>query len=110
GIRDYKVTGVQTSALPISGRNAIVNIEHPPVAKILAGLALRTLPLPPPPAEVPMGTNFYGFGHAFLFENRVGPDAIVSAARAPFLGILALLLVLVFAAAASPYGAGAALF
>jgi hypothetical protein len=94
----------------VAGRNAIVNMEHPPVAKMLAGLALRTLPLPPPPVKVPMGTHLYDFGHAFLFENRVGPDTIASVARAPFLGVLALLLVLVFAAAASRYGAAAALF
>ena len=94
----------------VAGRNAIVNIEHPPVAKMLAGLSLRTLPLPPPPTQVPMGTSLYGYGHAFLFQNRVGPDTIVSAARAPFLGVLALLLALVFAAAASRYGAAASLF
>jgi hypothetical protein len=94
----------------VAGRNAIVNMEHPPVAKMLAGLALRTLPLPPPPVNVPMGTHLYDFGHAFLFENRVGPDTIASVARAPFLGVLALLLVLVFAVAASRYGAAAALF
>ena len=94
----------------VAGRDAIVNIEHPPVAKMLAGLALRTLSLPAPPPKVPMGTRLYDFGHAFLYENRVGPDTIVSAARAPFLGVLALLLVLVFVAAASRYGAAAALF
>ncbi len=92
------------------GRNAIVNIEHPPVAKLLAGLALGTLHLPPPPADVPPGTRFTDFGHAFLFENRVSPDAIAGAARAPFLGVLALLLLLVFAAAAFRYGAAAGLF
>jgi len=94
----------------VFARNAIVNIEHPPVAKMLAGLALGTLSLPPPPASVPMGTRFTDFGHAFLFENRVSPDAIAAAARAPFLGVLALLLVLVFAAANSRYGAAAGLF
>jgi hypothetical protein len=94
----------------VVGRNAIVNIEHPPVAKMLAGLALSTLPLPPPPAAVPMGTRFIDFGHAFLFENRVSPDAIAAAARAPFLGVLALLLLLVFGAATSRYGAAAGLF
>ena len=30
----------------VFARNAIVNIEHPPLMKILAGLALKTLPLP----------------------------------------------------------------
>jgi 4-amino-4-deoxy-L-arabinose transferase-like glycosyltransferase len=94
----------------VVGRNAIVNIEHPPVAKMLAGLALTTLDLPPPPAQVPMGIRFTDFGHAFLFENRVSPDAIAAAARAPFLGVLALLILLVFAAGASRYGMGAGLF
>jgi 4-amino-4-deoxy-L-arabinose transferase-like glycosyltransferase len=94
----------------VFGRNAIVNIEHPPVAKILAGFALGTLHLPPPPAVVPMGTRFTDFGHAFLFENRVSPDTIAAAARAPFLGVLALLLLLVFVSAASRYGAAAGLF
>lgn len=94
----------------VSGRNAIVNIEHPPLAKILAGFALRSLPVPPAPAQVPMGTRFTEFGHAFLFENVVSPDAIAAAARAPFLGVLALLLLLVFFAAKTRYGPAAALF
>jgi Dolichyl-phosphate-mannose-protein mannosyltransferase len=94
----------------VAGRDALVNMEHPPVAKMLAGLALRTLPLPPPPAKVPMGTRLYDFGHAFLFESPVGPDKIAATARAPFLGVLALLLVLIFAAAAPRYGPAAALF
>jgi hypothetical protein len=94
----------------VVGRNAIVNIEHPPLAKMLAGVALGSLPLPPPPAQVPMGTQFTDFGHSFLFENRVPPDAIASAARAPFLGVLAVLLILIFGAAASRYGAPAGLF
>jgi 4-amino-4-deoxy-L-arabinose transferase-like glycosyltransferase len=94
----------------VAGRNALVNIEHPPVAKILAGLALGALPLPAPPATVPMGTRFTDFGHGFLFENRVSPDAIAAAARAPFLGVLALLLVLVFGAATTRYGLTAGLF
>ena len=34
----------------VASRSAIVNIEHPPLMKILAGLGLATLPLPPPPA------------------------------------------------------------
>jgi 4-amino-4-deoxy-L-arabinose transferase-like glycosyltransferase len=94
----------------VHGRTAIVNIEHPPVAKVLAGLALGPLPIPRPPSEVPMGTTFTDYGHAFLFENVVSPDRIVAAARAPFLGVLAVLLVLVFAAARSRYGAVAGLF
>jgi len=94
----------------VHGRTAIVNIEHPPVAKALAGLALGGLPIPPPPSEVPMGTSFTDYGHAFLFENVVAADRIAAAARAPFLAVLALLLLLVFGAARSRYGALAALF
>jgi 4-amino-4-deoxy-L-arabinose transferase-like glycosyltransferase len=94
----------------VVGRNAIVNIEHPPVAKMLAGLALASLPLPPPPRNVPMGTRFTDFGHAFLFESPVPADRIAAVARAPFLGVLALLLLVVFAAAAIRYGPAAGLF
>jgi len=96
--------------LEVSGRTAIVNIEHPPLMKALAGLGLTRLDLPPPPSEIPMGERFTPFGHAFLFENRVGPDAIAAAARAPFLAVLAALLLLVFFAARSRYGGAAALF
>ena len=96
--------------LEVSGRNAIVNIEHPPVAKMLAGLALHSLSMPPAPANVPMGARFTEFGHAFLFQNSVSPDAIAAAARAPFLGVLALLLLMMFGGAAVRYGPAAALF
>ena len=97
--------------LEVSGRNAIVNIEHPPVAKMLAGLALHSVPgMPPAPANVPMGARFTEYGHAFLFQNAVSPDAIASAARAPFLGVHALLLLLVFAGASVRYGPAAGIF
>ena len=94
----------------VFGRTAIVNIEHPPLMKALAGLGLATLPLPPPPSHVPLGERFTPYGHAFLFENRVPPDAIAAAARAPFLLLFAALLALVFFSARSRYGDGAALF
>jgi len=96
--------------LAVFGRTAIVNIEHPPLMKVLAGLGLATLPLPPPPRHIPMGERFTPYGHAFLFENRVSPDAIAAAARAPFLAVFAALLALVFLAARRRHGAGAALF
>ena len=96
--------------LEVFGRNAIVNIEHPPLMKALAGLGLAFLPLPAPPAQLPMGERFTPFGHAFLFENRIPPDTIASAARAPFLAVLAALLLFVFFAARTRYGNGSALF
>jgi glycosyltransferase involved in cell wall biosynthesis len=98
--------------LQAAGQNAIVNIEHPPLMKELAGLALMTLPLPPPPpaAQVPMGNRFIDYGHAFLFGSNVPVDRIVAAARAPFLLVLALLLLMIFLAARTRYGNLAALF
>jgi hypothetical protein len=94
----------------VFGRTAIVNIEHPPLMKLLAGLGLKTLPLPEPPGRVPMGNRFTDFGHAFLFENRVSPDAIAEAARAPFRWLLVLLLLLVFFEARARHGPAPALF
>lgn len=94
----------------VFGRTAIVNIEHPPLMKLLAGLGLKPLPLPPPPDRVPMGNRFTDFGHAFLFENRVSPDAIAGAARRPFRWLLLGLIALVFGAAWSRYGVSPALF
>ncbi len=94
----------------VRAHNAIVNIEHPPLMKMLAGLALGVLPLPPPPATVPMGVTFTDYGHAFLFDGPVSPDAIAAAARAPFLIVLALLLATVFLWARRRWGGGPALF
>ncbi len=96
--------------LEVAGRTAIVNIEHPPLMKALAGLGLSVLRLPPPPEHVPLGQRFTPYGHAFLFESSIGPGRIAAAARAPFLLILAALLLTVFFAARARYGAGAALF
>ena len=96
--------------LEVFGRTAIVNIEHPPLMKALAGLALKRLPVPQPPRQIPMGNRFISYGHAFLFENVVSPDAIAAAARAPFLLVYAALLLTVFFAARARFGDGAALF
>jgi 4-amino-4-deoxy-L-arabinose transferase-like glycosyltransferase len=95
--------------LDVALQNGIVNVEHPPLMKMLAGLALTALPLPPAPERVPMGTAFTDYGHAFLFEGPVSPDTIAAAARAPFLLLLALLLGTVFFWARARYGSGAAL-
>src|SRR5262249_4288281 len=93
----------------VASRSAIVNIEHPPLIKILSGLSVTRLPLKPPPPKVPMGNVFVVSSPSFFFNNSVPPDAIIAAARAPQLLVLAGLLPLVFAAARSRYGPGAAL-
>ena len=93
----------------VFARNGIVNIEHPPLMKMLAGLALKTLPLPRAPARVPMGLALTDWGRDFFFHGPVPADTIIAAARAPFLILLALLLATVFFWARSRYGGGAAL-
>ena len=94
----------------VAAQSAIVNIEHPPLMKVLSGLALAALPLAPPPQRVPMGNPFTTYGPEFFYGNRVSADTIIAAARAPFLGVFAGLLALVFWAARSRYGLPAGLF
>jgi 4-amino-4-deoxy-L-arabinose transferase-like glycosyltransferase len=57
-----------------------------------------------------MGNLFVEYGPDFFYGNRVPPDRILGAARAPFLGVLAGLLLLVFFAGRARYGAVPALF
>jgi 4-amino-4-deoxy-L-arabinose transferase-like glycosyltransferase len=94
----------------VAKRTAIVNIEHPPLMKALSGLALLSLPLAPPPSKVPLGNLFQNYGPDFFYRNRVPVDRILAVARAPFLAVLAILLLLVFFAAKSRYGPVPALF
>jgi len=94
----------------VAKRSAIVNIEHPPLMKVLSGLALAALPLVPPPDRIPMGNLFVDYGPDFFYRNRVPVDRILAVARAPFLVVLAGLLLLVFFAGRSRYGPVPALF
>ncbi|MGH9400061.1 MAG: glycosyltransferase family 39 protein [Thermoanaerobaculia bacterium] len=94
----------------VERQNAIVNMEHPPLMKLLSGFSLARLALAPLPAQVPVGMDFMDWGRGFLFGNRVPVDAIVAAARAPFPILFGLLILLVFAAARRLWGAGPALF
>jgi len=92
----------------VAARSAIVNIEHPPLMKVLSGIALQFLPLEPAPPHVPMD-SFLKYGPEFFFANHVPADAILAAARAPFLFVDGALLLLVFFAARSRYGDAPAL-
>jgi 4-amino-4-deoxy-L-arabinose transferase-like glycosyltransferase len=94
----------------VAKQTAIVNIEHPPLMKVLSGLALSALSLSPPPEKIPMGNLFIEYGPDFFYRNRVAPDRILAVARAPFLLVLAGLLLLVFFAGKSRYGPVPALF
>jgi 4-amino-4-deoxy-L-arabinose transferase-like glycosyltransferase len=93
--------------LGVTAGTSVLNIEHPPATKILAGLAVSRLPLPEVPKPMPREL-LADFGHGFAL--RAGPDRLAAAARAPFLGVLALLLAAVFFVARRRYGDPPALF
>jgi hypothetical protein len=92
--------------LQVSRHDGLANIEHPPLVKELAGLAVARLH----PSDVPEGPafDFAGSAHRFLFENRVSPDAILAAARAPMLLFFVALVLVVFGAAKRWFGTPAA--
>ncbi len=77
-------------------------MEHPPLAKDAAGLGLLLLR----PVDTPMAPdlNFPASAHRFLFENRMSPDAILAAGRAPMLLFFAALCLLAFAVARRWFG------
>lgn len=85
-----------------------VNLEHPPLTKLLAGWALRPLRLQPPApgSRVPSPRDDY---FRFLYGNRAPADAIVSAARRPFPWLLAALVLLVWAFGLLAFGKGVGL-
>ena len=93
---------IHAAYLQIFHRSAISNMEHPPLAKEIAGLGLLFLR----PSDTPMAPdlNFPWSAHRFLFENRVSPDAILAAARAPMLLFFAALCLLVFGTAKQWFG------
>lgn len=85
------------------------NVEHPPLAKALAGLALAGLPIDPAP------TPFTEAGHGpilfrFLFENRTPGEAVLFRARVPFALLFAALLLALRAVAARLFGPPAGFF
>jgi hypothetical protein len=85
------------------------NVEHPPLAKALAGLALAGLPLDPAPspfADARHGPVLY----RFLFENRTPGETILFRARLPFALLYAALLLALRSAGNRLFGAPAGLF
>lgn len=66
-----------------------LNMEHPPLTKLLAAAALRPLDLyqqasgGPPPEGQPVDIATY---NTWVYRNRAEADAIVAAARRPFRG------------------------
>lgn len=86
-----------------------MNLEHPPLMKDLAGLSLRPLGLDPPAGGDSRNQTPHNGYLRFLYFNRVPAHEILRAAQRPFPILLALLVVLVWAAARALAGAWAGL-
>lgn len=86
-----------------------MNLEHPPLAKLLAGLSLQPLGLSPPAAGDSREATPHNDYTRFLYLNRVPAHEVVKAARRPFPFLLATLVVLVWATARALAGPWAAL-
>src|SRR5258706_5152244 len=85
------------------------NVEHPPLAKALAGLALTGLPLDPAPspfADARHGPLLY----RFLFENRTPGETVLLRSRLPFALLYAALLVALRSVGNRLFGPPAGLF
>jgi hypothetical protein len=93
---------IHAAYLQVFRQNAISNMEHPPLVKELAGLGLLACR----PSDTPMAPdlNFPASAQRFLFGNRVSPDSLLAAARAPMLLFFAALCLLVFALARRWFG------
>jgi 4-amino-4-deoxy-L-arabinose transferase-like glycosyltransferase len=85
-----------------------INLEHPPLLKILAGFSLRSLRVDPPPPGMRV-PSMHGEYFQFLYGNRAPASAIVSVARRPFPYLLAALVLLAWLVAAAVFGEGVGL-
>ncbi|HEV8267673.1 MAG TPA: phospholipid carrier-dependent glycosyltransferase, partial [Thermoanaerobaculia bacterium] len=86
-----------------------VNLEHPPLLKNFAGLALRPLHLPTPSmGKAPLDHTPHNNYIRFLYGAPVPADRIVSAARRPFPWLLVLLVVVVYVVTRQVFGIAAA--
>ncbi len=79
------------------------NPEHPPLAKDLAGLALKTLPIPSDflatynAAHPGVVNDQWNFGRQLIYHSGVDPIAIVHAAKLPLILFFILSGILIFA-------------
>ncbi len=96
--------------LQVRAHTALANIEHPPLVKEAAGLAL--LALGPQLRDVRLRPGVYtvDLARELLFHSRATPDRILAAGRAPMLLFFLALLLLTFGAARRLYGTRSAFF
>lgn len=85
------------------------NLEHPPLAKLLAAAALHPLGAIPPGAGRTREVSPHNSFLDWLYHNRARADRLVAAGRRPFPFLLAALVLVVWAGARSLHGAGAGL-
>ena len=81
-----------------------LNLEHPPLLKLLAGASLRPLGVTTPGRGRPAETTPHGGFLDWFYRNRLPADALVAAGRAPFPWVLSLLVLVVWGAARTLWG------
>lgn len=85
-----------------TSRDFRMNIEHPPLSKLFAGLPLLIL-RPNIPFDHPSwaSSDEWTFGHEFLYANIISPDILLFFGRLPtqIIGLLAALFVFIIATA-----------
>lgn len=86
-----------------------MNLEHPPLMKVLAGLSLKPLGLEPPAGGDSRNWTPHDGYSRFLYLNRRPAHEILQAARRPFPLVFGLLIVLVWSTARALAGPGAGL-
>lgn len=86
-----------------------MNLEHPPLMKVLAGLSLKPLGLEPPAGGDSRNWTPHDGYSRFLYLNRLPAHEILQAARRPFPLVFGLLIVLVWSTARALAGPGAGL-
>ncbi|MGE5345471.1 MAG: glycosyltransferase family 39 protein, partial [Acidithiobacillales bacterium] len=90
-----------------------LNLEHPPLLKLLAGASLGTSGVRTPsrgaPGPIALERHFSACFTTWLYGNTVPADVLLDRGRRPFPWLLALLVVCVWASARALHGPGPAL-
>ena len=84
----------------LTSHKMLLNLEHPPLAKILSAIPLTTLHLSTPSPEavaeevesggLPSWMIQWKWGYQFVFNQEIGPETIVFLARIPMVFLLVL--------------------
>lgn len=96
-IVDEPIHALASAETAIAG-TYYANLEHPPLAKLLAGACLYTAGARPPRFSQPFEMKKAEQPSPFCYENSISPEALFAAARRPFPVLFFLLVVTTFLA------------